>query len=194
MPNDPRNSITTVGGTGFRGPAAFPEGVRNSIAFAFKIFPAQVGNQPGVVFDVTRQIEAKLWAGDLANRFPLVQSIAFPEHDERANDDASQDEESSVPNNSNFFYGMDAHGLRDDQPLPTQPDYRDQLNAYEYLRVRFDGGNLAGNVVAGSRSSFKLPWRSRLELKKDPITGKYVRFNRNEHRNEVGLNHRPLSD
>lgn len=116
-------------------------------------YPAGIGNEQGVVFDVTRQISFKDWtidAGVVSEKRPWK---SFPAIDE-SNDDASQSDEDNVPDNQHV-YSIDGPGEPDDG---SHAQVISRNNFYEFVRVRFDGNALAGNNNDGSRCSDKVAW------------------------------------
>jgi hypothetical protein len=150
------NSIQAFG-KNFTNPVG---GILYVIGFEYTLKPAGVGNEPNVLFDVTRQKEKKEWAvvaGQLiANGAPVV----FPQ-DDTANDDSSNNDESLTPKNDHI-YSLDAPGVPFRAVQQTGGQSIAQIikrnNFREYSRVTFDGTLPTGNTDTGSRCSDKQPW------------------------------------
>lgn len=146
------NNLIGKFGINFAAPSGF---FHYTIGFEFTVSPSGIGSEPGVVFDITRQIEFKDWtinAGAVNKRKPWK---TFPAAD-TANDDTNQADEDNTPKNDSI-YVIDAPGERNN-------GFHDQVvsrnNFYEFTRVRFDGAALSGNNDDGARCSSKIAWRA----------------------------------
>jgi len=157
------NNVVGKFGINFEAPSGF---FHYSIGLEFTVSPTGIGSEPGIVFDVTRQIEFKDWtidAGVVNERKPWK---TFPAAD-TSNDDTNQSDEDNTPENG--------HDYVVDGPGENNNGAHDQVvsrnNFYEFTRVRFDGAALSGNNDTGSRCSDKIGWHASYWVEKD--SGKY---------------------
>lgn len=152
----PRGAFTRqCDGFGLRPVMPAPKGIRNCIGFKFQVFPATIGFETDVKWDVTRQKESlqKVFYSDGdVNR---VRS-QFPEGEE-ANDDRHNNDESAMPV-ADLFFSFDGPGLADaDAPRSARRIvYRAHFR--DFMRVRFDGVRPKGNRRAGTGASLKVLW------------------------------------
>ena len=170
-------------GGGKLGSAHVSPVANNAMEMQFTVGPPGIGNEPGIMFDITRQKESICWRFDFGkwienpvtmgeDGFTPVFPSNFPAGDEVPNDDSpnhsQQDEESSPTDN--HIYSRDMPGRRDDSSTLLGYDIR--FNMFEFVRVKLDGGAFDNNngQVEGSRCSLKVPWQSRMELLQDPNT------------------------
>lgn len=137
-----------------------PVNVQYAMGMEFTVFPNGIGAEPGVKFDVTRQIEFHDWIIDKTSVSDLG-SETFPAGD-KANDDKGQSDEDNSPQN-NHVYSIDGPGIG----IKAQYDeFISRNNFKEYVRVRLDGAQPAGDTLDGSRCSDKAPWHARFGLTK----------------------------
>jgi hypothetical protein len=126
------------------------------IGFEFTVKPDGVGAEPGVKFDVTRQMEQKYFQFNGATWAPLAQPWETFKIKDESNDDSHQSDEDNTPKN-NHIYSLDAPGLFN---RGTLDQFVGKLNFKEFCRVRFDGIEPSGNTSEGSRCSLKLTWHA----------------------------------
>jgi hypothetical protein len=149
--------------------------IGNGMEMEFTVKPAGIGAEPGILFDITRQEEAKIWrvVGGVTRE---DESRTFPAKEEEPNDDtnAPDEDEDDDPKN-NHIYVIDQPRLGSS----TVADYMVfRANFREFVRVLVNGGTFAlprETLVIGSRASNKVPWRSWIEVSKGP-DGKWHRL------------------
>ena len=117
---------------------------------------------------------------------------SFPTGVEVPNDDSpnnNQQDEDSVPTNDHI-YSRDMPGFTTDIASCERRIYRFNMN--EFVRVRLDGEVFENqnDQVEGSRCSPLTRWRSRMDVIRDPATGKWKRNGTTE--NEIVIGHKPL--
>jgi hypothetical protein len=143
----------------------------NNVELGFTVAPPGIGNEAAVAFDISRRrttegVTIRTFAGQRVDR-TVAPADPFPAGDELPNDDGlGGDDEDVVPTNDHV-YSFDGPGPEADnwdQRLGAQ--IVRNANFEEFVRVRFDGTRPAGNRVDGSRSSEKLLWFSRSDIRK----------------------------
>jgi len=153
----PKDSIDFFGGFGLRPIDAIP-GVKNVIAFRYVVTPPGIQTIPRVAFDVTRQVEGKAWVDGVED---LNMRRTFPTHDEEANDDRNNSEESNTPAfATRALFGFDAPGFTTNASNGLTSLVL-RLNFREFVRISLNGVKPTGNVVYGSRGSLKYRWHVR---------------------------------
>ena len=167
----------------------FDNRVHNGMEMEFTIHPSGIRSlvdRGRVIFDITRQKESKGWTDGVQDL-----SEDFPDGDEIPNDDSVQNDEDNHPTNDHI-YSVDFPGFF----LPPEANERvHRMNAYEFVRVRFDGQQFQNQngVVEGSRCSNKVPWRSRIRARRDPKSGNIQRVNVRPDDNQIEVGgHLPL--
>ena len=180
---------TFVIGGGKLGSAHVTPRANNAMEMQFTVGPPGIGNEPGIIFDISRQKESICWRQEFngtwlenpvmmgKDGFTPVFPSNFPARDEVPNDDGPNDDgetgeqvdEDNTPTNDHI-YSRDMPGRGDDS-APFQ-GYDMRFNMFEFVRVKLDGGDFDNNngQVEGSRCSAKVPWQSRMELLLDPTT------------------------
>ncbi|MCB1208000.1 MAG: hypothetical protein KDK97_01675 [Verrucomicrobiales bacterium] len=136
------------------------------IGFKFKVQPKDVGNEPNVLFDVTRQAEARFWNILTLGRIRNELSKDFPATSgkpDEANDDSVAIDESNVPSHDNIF-SFDSPGPS--SVVDASRQIVGRMNCREYVRVSFDGTRPSGDVEQGSRCSPKKEWHMLMWLEK----------------------------
>ena len=156
-----------------------------TIGFEFTVKPSGVGTEPGVKFDITRQIEKKYWA---RNGAAVWQKVILPwevfDAADESNDDRNNGDEDVVPKNDHI-YVIDGPGLRNNGAIG---EFVAKLNFNEFVRVSFDGVRPVGENSDGSRASLKIPWHAHYWLEGNGTT--YAR--KAGKRNSVDEGHQPL--
>jgi hypothetical protein len=167
----------------------FNDRVHNGMEMEFTIRPPGIRplvDKGRVNFDITRQKQSRGWTDGVQDL-----DIDFPNGDEIPNDDSSQDDEDNYPTNDHI-YSVDFPGFN----MPPEVNERvHRMNAYEFVRVRFDGQQFQNQngVVEGSRCSNKVPWRSRSRARRDPKSGNIQRVNVRPDDNQIEVGgHLPL--
>jgi hypothetical protein len=144
-----------------------PVGIGYTIGFQFTVLPTGIGNENMVKFDVTRQLEGKIWT---LNRIliPIAVQLEFDESfpsGDLANDNVNigPDRDNDNTPTNDHLYSIDSPGR------PTRvsdaAEYIFRVNFREYVRVQFNGQQPTGNVLAGSRCSAKKDWRCRISAR-----------------------------
>ena len=198
---------TFVTGGGKLGAAHVSPRTNNAMEMEFTVGPPGIGNEPGIMFDITRQKASIAWSLDEdANTKKRTWHesendecpSSFPAGDEVPNDDGpfkggGQQDEDNTPNNNNHIYSRDMPGFKNDKA--SRPRFLYQFNMREFVRVRLDRTTFTNvdEKPEGSRCSAKVDWRSRMDASPDPATGN-VKWMRNAPDNEIELNHKTLSD
>ncbi|MGH2730914.1 MAG: TolB family protein [Actinomycetota bacterium] len=156
--------LENCAGFGLRPAEPFPVGIRNCIAFQFRVFPNGIGMQP-VDFDITRQTEKSIKAfnPDTGEVF-IDESEKFPDGDIPNDDTGGRDkldaDEGIKPTADNFIYVFDAPGAQ--SPKAPEGARMEWVQDFlEFVRVGFIGGRPKGEVLAGSRASDKVLWHVR---------------------------------
>jgi hypothetical protein len=137
------------------------------IGFKFKVQPKDVGNEPNVLFDVTRQAHARFWNILSFERVRKELSKDFPatsgKPDEANDDGGISVDESNVPTHDNIF-SFDSPGPWGLGEAVRQVVCR--MNCREYARVSFDGTRPSGDTDEGSRCSPKKNWHMLMWIEK----------------------------
>jgi hypothetical protein len=137
------------------------------IGFKFKVQPKDVGNEPNVLFDVTRQAHARFWNILSFERVRKELSKDFPatsgKPDEANDDGGISVDESNVPTHDNIF-SFDSPGPWGLGAAVRQVVCR--MNCREYARVSFDGTRPSGDTDEGSRCSPKKNWHMLMWVEK----------------------------
>ncbi len=194
---------TFVTGGGQLGAAHVSPWTNNAMEMEFTVGPPGIGNEPGVVFDVSRQRESYAWRQELGTWYPYSTEPGpfngeWPAGDEGVNDDGpnnGQQDEDNTPT-ANHIYSRDMPGVTTDEAAYQRLVVR--FNMREFVRVRLDGTAIANvnGPAEGSRASGKVEWYSRMDVIKNPATGLWVRNNDQppgENENEIELGLKPLS-
>jgi hypothetical protein len=147
--------------------APFPVAVHNAMEMEFTVFPAGIGSEAAVRFDVTRQVKSRAWLIDVGVPFgPSV--VDFPtggDADEKPNDDTYVDDEDNEPTN-NHIYSIDAPGY---WTYVADSNFRMVLRTFrEFVRVKFNGTFANDETIEGSRCSPREPWHSITYIKRGP--------------------------
>jgi hypothetical protein len=167
----------------------FNDRVHNGMEMEFTIRPPGIRplvDKGRVIFDITRQKQSRGWTDGVQDY-----SVDFPNGDEIPNDDSSQNDEDNYPTNDHI-YSVDFPGFI---MTPEANERVHRINAYEFVRVRFDGQQFQNQngVVEGSRCSNKVPWRSRSRARRDPKSGNIQRVNVRPDDNQIEVGgHLPL--
>lgn len=130
--------------------------MQNGMVMKFKIEPANVWKEPGVKFDISRQMVGKMWYKD-GKGWHLGSQKQDPGDDETANDDSADDDESEAPNGDGEMFVEDAPGIGGGLPAGIT-NFVARGNFREFVRVSFDGTKPAGDKKVGSRCSNKYIW------------------------------------
>ncbi|MHC4249013.1 MAG: Calx-beta domain-containing protein, partial [Planctomycetota bacterium] len=179
---------------GFQSQATYPGICGIGVGFQFTVLPSGIGGEPGVVFDVTRQIESKDWVieGGVVSEYVPPEWETFPGGDV-PNDDleyqAEAPDEDKTPENDHI-YSIDMPGVYN---IRSYDQIIRRLNFYEFVRVRLDGLPLygeQGDSTDSSRCSDKARWHSFLWLEKPWLAGQYRR--RAGKLNSSALGHLPI--
>jgi hypothetical protein len=144
----------------------------NGMAIGFKFQVRPSGAMPGVVFDVTRQIEARIWVPNFPAAFQTnifwpgrsAYTMAGPTSAqiEQPNDDGKQYDEDNTPSASGFIFSADiptigSYDKNANLPYPFPGYYGG--NFLEWVRVSFDGQQPSGNSIRGSKASVSIDWK-----------------------------------
>jgi hypothetical protein len=154
---------------------------RNAMEMEFTVNPDKIGDEPGILFRVTRNHAARLWhvdqAGNQQNAGPPNPPnpfwADFPAYLDVATDDAKKDDSDNEPLN-NRIYSSDWVGANGTTGGLQRWVY--QVNFHEFVRVRVNGGEFAVNqqteaeLNASSRGSVLVQWHSRQDLVPNPMT------------------------
>ncbi len=173
---------TFVTGGGILGSAHVLPQTNNAMEMQFTVGPPGIGDEPGIVFDISRQRATMMWQKDLGvwslmyNNCPdgttVFSPCGFPVGDEVPNDDGpfknggQQDEDNTA--NNNHIYSRDMPNVTFSYAYVQEVIVRH--NMLEFVRVRIDSGNFTNinGKVEGSRCSAKVPWHSRIHVIPDP--------------------------
>jgi hypothetical protein len=159
----------------------------------FRIAPPEVWKETDVAFDLTRQVEAKVW--ELPNLQPTDVKV-FPVISDQANDDIITTDESLVPADDGSMFAIDAPGPPSAPSSPSVTRSIMRANFREFVRVRFDGGAAHPmNELAGSRCSDKFLWHVRHTL--TPAGARFDRLGGDATEtdfNDVGPGHIEIGD
>jgi hypothetical protein len=125
------------------------------ILMQFTVFPMRdpqtdgTWESDGVFFDASRQVEqqALIRTSDDPLAFDELSSerMWFPRGVELPNDDPDDFDESATVQQDGHFYSVDGPRVASLVPQPDERELSAQLNAREWLRVRF-GANPQGNM------------------------------------------------
>lgn len=151
-----------------------------TIGIEFTVMPPGIAEQPGVKFDITRNIAFKDWQinGNDVQPVPhATKDDSFDPGDLSDDDTPPPNDEDVVPVVSqttgdglgNKIYVIDSVG---DGLFASSEQYISRNNFEECVRVSFDGQRRDGNNDNGSRCSENLPWHAFYWVKRDP-TGNY---------------------
>lgn len=137
--------------------AAPSGGFSYSIGYEFIVKPDNIGAEPGVNFDITRQIAKKYFRWDgAAWQQALLPWESFNADDSSTDDNYASDEDNDPTNN--HIYSLDGPGLTNNNGLALE--FVGKLNFKEFVRVRFDGIRPFGENSDGSRCSDKEFWHA----------------------------------
>ena len=198
---------TFVTGGGQLGAAHVSPWTNNAMEMEFTVGPPGIGNEPGVVFDISRQRESYAWRQDLGTWYPHNTGSSdnpgpfigkWPVGEEAVNDDGpnnNQQDEDNTPT-ANHIYSRDMPGDTTDQAGYQRLVVR--FNMREFVRVKVNGDQFTNvnGPAEGSRASGKEEWYSRMDVKRHPVTGLWDRNNTQptgENENEIKLGKKPLS-
>lgn len=160
---------------GIRPARPSPVGVRNCIAFRYRIYPDKVWEEPGVEFDIARKKEGSLWIakGNIDN-FQRKDTFHVPGGDAANDDKGNAYDESADPTPAGNFYSFDAPGWPHDAKNRVAVVHIRHF--WEFVRVRFDGVRPSGNKVDGSKASKFFFWNYKLSIcNKKGKSDKWVR-------------------
>ncbi len=140
-----------------------------TIGFEFTVMPPGIGQEPGIAFDITRDIAHRDWTINGVNVQQLPGNDVFDSGDISDDDHISEVDE-DVTSSNNKIYSLDGPG----HPLNA---FNDQIisrnNFEEFVRVSFDGVRPSGENDNGSRCSDNIPWHAFYWVDKDPTNGKH---------------------
>jgi hypothetical protein len=157
----------------------------NGMVMEFTVKPAGIGLQPGIRFDITRNAEAQVWyTGSGQPELDPASVRDYPSFWDKPNDESTDSSDNDNdprvltplgrPRNSDHIYSIDGPGVSSRRAVGTVVDdyafrarAQQRANFNEFVRVRLDGGQFSSDV-SGSRASIFVPWRSRLDLTKNP--------------------------
>ncbi|HQZ65639.1 MAG TPA: hypothetical protein PLY87_11210, partial [Planctomycetaceae bacterium] len=174
----------------------------NAMEMQFTVGPPGIANEPGVVFDISRQRESYAWRMESNNQWYPFDTDPFignwPTSDEGVNDDGpnnNQQDEDNTPT-VNHIYSRDMPGVQTDEAAYKRLVVR--FNMREFVRIRLDGKQFTNvnGPAEGSRASAKVEWYSRMDVTRNSATGMWVRNNTqpvNENENEIKLGQKPLA-
>ncbi len=142
-------------------------GLRNVIAFKFKVHPVGVGrgDTSFVKFDDARQVEGKTWKKTGTKDAKILKPRSFPSKNEAANDDKKNNlGESNDPDSAGHIFAHDPPGPRELEAFSDILMLRYNFN--EFIRVSFNnvrpkGGSGKTPQTVGSRCSPKYKWHVR---------------------------------
>jgi hypothetical protein len=162
MTTPPRDRLEQFwGGTGLR--PVMPAGVFNSIAMQFTLQPQGVETVSFVHFDLTRRRERSACFLDPSGAILAHTQAFFPDMNERANDDGTEEDESGQPNASGEVFSIDGPGVFLGAPPPGAALFVFRGNFEEFVRVAF-GEDVSGDGLRGTRASDKFLWHCRHRL------------------------------
>ncbi|MBC8356672.1 MAG: hypothetical protein H8E66_32250 [Planctomycetes bacterium] len=144
----------------------------NVIVSQFTVSPPRIGEYSHIVtFDLARRVESVGWItvpGAAPVKDPPSKLKVFPKNPEEANDDGSEGDESTGPDDKGHMYVHDGPA-----PIFKSPEYADTLpvgtirfrvsNYEDYIRVGI-GTDPSGNGVSGSQASDKFLWHTYHEI------------------------------
>jgi len=145
-----------------------PNTFANGIGIQFTVGPVGIVEETAVKFDITRQIERRIWERVVdGGQWNEAKPVAFRVNADVANDDKSDDhDESASPNENLHMYSTDTAGfLLVDPTVVSGGIY--QMNASEWVRVAFGGTEAEGDGLRGSRASDFCEWHSRTQWELD---------------------------
>jgi hypothetical protein len=136
------------------------------IGFEFQVLPEDLGNPPGVRFDITRQAAAVGWfrtgPHEQWRQMSWLDSDSKGINYQMPVNDVPNDDQVGRPNfdhdvvpNEGLIQSIDGPGQINDG---VNSEVVVRYNFYEYVRVRFDSVRPDGNSLDGSRCSPKYPW------------------------------------
>lgn len=134
-----------------------------AIGFEFLVKPPGIGKEPGVIFDITRRKENRLWGQDSKGWQLDLDWQVFPDAPDAPNDDRYTEDEDDVPANDHI-YSID----NPSNSIVAPPVFRvvKRGNFSEYVRVKLNGvifANVRGQVE-GSRCSYFRNWQMRSDI------------------------------
>ena len=150
----------------------------NFMEMEFTVGPHGIADQPGVVFDISRQVGSVFWVFDGQEWGEIAsQTKPMPQEDELPNDDGNNDDEDADPiENTDKIYVIDGPGLLSDTAFTARVVLR--ANFHEFVRVKFDGTPFEEkNETQGSRASDNVKWYTRLDVLGDATTKMWTRNN-----------------
>jgi hypothetical protein len=160
-----------------------------SIGFEFKVHPPNIGSEPNVTFDLSRQMENKAWLRDTVSGWTPIPPQTFPANPDEPNDDSHSVDEDLTPRNDHI-YSTDFINI----PYLGPPADRivKRGNFREFVRVRFDGAAFqnANGQVEGSRCSELIDWQMRGDILKNQGNWNYSIGGSNE----LKSGHTPLGN
>lgn len=172
---DLKGILEGIDGTGLTPVNGF--GIANGILIKFRVLPSGVEKEPIVVFDISRQSNARAWTKTTVTA-PWVEleegpvPAIFPTVDDKANDDATGDDESIAVDASGHLYVIDAPGL--DSPYAMRALFLSRASFREFARVKFNGVRPSGEL-SGSRCADKYEWHATHYLERGAVSGKWRR-------------------
>ena len=147
----------------------------NSVAMRFQMTPTGIGDviknhtESGIQVDITRQAYGFEWRYQTPTSGPDdPNSWILPSGDIANDDSRNRDEDTDFYSHSgitsDYVYSRDMPG--DLRSAKNGFRYVQQLNMLEFVRIKLNGDPFRNmqNESEGSRSSYKLEWRSRIDL------------------------------
>jgi hypothetical protein len=126
------------------------------IGIRYQLAPSGIWNEPGVYFDAARSKERLTWRRDPSGGL-TTWNEAYPPNLENANDDTTNDDESTAPSSQGGFFAIDCPGW----PTAFNEGYARLIyrgNFSEFCRVGFTGR--PSGSLAGSRCSAYYQWNA----------------------------------
>jgi hypothetical protein len=186
------DNVLVQWGINFNPPATDPQQrFHYSIGIEFELFPPGIAQEPGVKFDIARNIAFREWA--VMKNPPSVN----PEYTPGADDvfDTADKADDDSPS-----YDEDVTGIGDRVYVLDGPGhevgfrYADEIvsrnNFTEWVRVGFNGVRPSGDNNHGSRCSEKYKWHAQYHVEWEPSSTKYQQKANTP--NSVDANHIPL--
>ena|GEM_PF-5287712 len=153
-----------------------PIGITNALVNEFTVAPSGVGSEPGIVFDVTRQMVNKSFFTRTNDTIAVIDKP--DETGDIANDEVvggTNDDNDNSPTN-NHIYSVDGPGLNSNAAIQNIKAVTIRFNAREFTRVRVNGQTIMGNGLQGSRASDKFLWYARVKVELAPGGTTYERI------------------
>ncbi|MCU0777370.1 MAG: hypothetical protein MUF86_06845 [Akkermansiaceae bacterium] len=163
-----------------------------SIGIEFELFPPGIAQEPGVKFDIARDIAFREWLVT-KSPFTALQNYIPGDDDvldlaDLADDDDPIHGDEDVTGTGDRVYVLDGPGHRVGFNLSDEIVSRNNFN--EWVRVYFNGNRPSGNNNSGSRCSSKYKWHAQYHVEWDTASSKYQQKANTS--NSVDTNHIPL--